>query len=281
MIHPTLTLYVPYYRPASEQRWVEIQCCLARNLASGLFRKVYLFADTHLPGHAALSDPRVTVIPMEHRPTYADVFLHCLTPMPGDWSVMANSDIVFDDTLNLLLMTKGETKPPFFCVTRHTFSYKGGWEADPGADGCQDAWAWQGSPDPSLIQASVKADNGKGLRFGVWGSENRLAYEAHAAGYTVFNPGLAVVAKHYHFADERPLGGRHYQIRGKYMFPIPQKMDGPVMARVGYCHGPGGLEKLTMEELAGRPDVCDCDRCADTPKGYATTVFHKLPLEGA
>lgn len=259
-IHPTISLIVPFYRPKSEQRWVEIRSALSRNLNSGLFSQIALLVDTPIPGLPALSDPRVFVCPLGSRPTYTDAMTiadRFSAEGEEQWIVMANSDIVFGDSLNLLHMIGDQEKPVFICLTRHTFTHDGKWEADPGAHGCQDVWIWR-HPLSSILLRKVEEAN---LRFGVWGSENRLAYEAHSTGHLVVNPGIAIVAKHCHFVDERPLGGRTHQIPGKYMFPLPQRMGEPVMASFAYCHGPGGLESMPFDDLEKMPDECDCSKC--------------------
>lgn len=179
-----MILVVPYFEPPDTERKEELRVCLKRNLQ--LFSEVRLLPEG----------------PNGERQTYAQAWdagtEHRLV-------VVANSDIEFDSSIELLTQLDVGT---LACVTRHeedgSLYYGGKWS--------QDVWAWRNPsefrPDPSL-------------RFGDYGSENRLAHDARAAGMRVVNPSLSIKCTHRHKSRVSSRVVLRPKLPGRYLLVEP------------------------------------------------------------
>jgi len=115
---------------------------------------------------------------------------------------VANSDIYFDDSLNRLKTY--DLRGRLLCVSRREVNKFGRPGKLHNPYRSQDAWIFR-SP-LSSFQC--------GFSLGVLGCDQRLAYEAQAAGLKVTNPCLSIRVWHLHFS-----GVRHYtraRLPGRY-----------------------------------------------------------------
>lgn len=205
MIH----LFVEWYDEKQAKRRAELEECLHRNLDNPAISKVILLTrDGYLiPG---LED-KIRVCKIHRRATYADFFREInATAEPGTVSIIANSDICFDDTLPRICALKPDE---CFALSR--------WEPDPLAlwdrADSQDAWAFNGE---------IRAMNGSAeIELGKPGCDNRIARVLSDAGYKVLNPAKDIRGIHLHAS-----GVRHYQrnetVAGPYLLVPPTSLDG-------------------------------------------------------
>lgn len=209
-----MILYVPWHQPQDARRCTEYQHVLSNNLRCGMFDEVRLLLEEDV--YSVPSDLHLCLIPLGKRCTYHDIFDHARRTVPvGQLVVMANADIIFDESLAMLNGVNNMDQF-FVALTRHTISTTG-WTLDPVGHWGQDAWAWV-NPLRPLGQEDFP--------FGFWGSENRLAYEADKAGYAVLNPSKTIKIKHWHFSNVRTTSGREdNRIHGQYVLPEPQHLE--------------------------------------------------------
>ena len=158
-----VNLFFNHYQDESVQRQFEIDACLKKNRE--IFDNVIL-----VPG----------------RPTFAELF-ELTKDYPDDINCFCNSDIYFTDISMMPVLMEDEC----WALTR--------WEAKEGMYkfhsrlDSQDSWVFKGVVKP------VKAD----FRQGLWGTDNRLAYELKKAGYIIKNPSLTIKTIHLHAIDKR------------------------------------------------------------------------------
>ena len=132
------------------------------------------------------------IVSLEGRPTFNDFFAKASDAEPNDISIIANSDICFEQAIGVTdKMQPGEC----WALSR--------W--DVGSDNIprhfdrgdsQDCWIFKGKPK------KVNANFTPGIR----GCDNRLTAEMSLAGYSVRNPSKTVVSFHIHATGVRRYG---------------------------------------------------------------------------
>jgi hypothetical protein len=122
------------------------------------------------------------VILVEGRPSFKELF-ELSKDYPNDINCYCNSDIYFKCVEKLHNIQHNEC----YAITRTDLM---GTQYAPGS---QDAWVFRGIIKP------IEAD----FTMGLWGCDNRVAYEINKAGYKVINPSLSINLVHLHEKDER------------------------------------------------------------------------------
>jgi hypothetical protein len=187
-----LILLVERYIPKDENRLAEILACTEANERAGVFEEFVPLSNG------------------EDRLRYGQVFRMCAERYPGRVCVLANADIVFDETARLLPFA---VKPKrLVTLTR--------WENDATPrmigqyvnerfySGSQDVWAFVGG---ELVGV------GDRMALGYVGCDQAIAGEAMLAGYAVTNPALSIKTRHVHAGGERLPG--ELSAMGTYAYP--------------------------------------------------------------
>jgi len=180
-----IRLFTTYYQERRPERNAEYEECLRRNLASAVISEIYLLVEgENVPLPAS---PKIRVRKICRRPQYADYFAWIEELVkPDDVSIIANSDIFFDQQLGLFNVWKLPDKTAFALAR---------W--DMGPDGrpvlndrndSQDAWIFRGST------RGVRGD----FHIGVPRCDNRIFFELQEAGFRVMNPAFSFRSYHLH-----------------------------------------------------------------------------------
>jgi len=218
-----VTLFTSYYKDSNPVRQKELDDCLRKNIQNPFISKIVLV------GEEGYSDPKCVHIPHE-RPTYKD-FFRIANETGSEYSILANSDIYFDQSLSRLFSV-GWHKT-LLAISRHDvrrgkqilFDATGwgrkGWS--------QDAWIWKGQ---------IEIDGGDYF-LGLPGCDNKIAYEAQQSGYRVNNPAREVKIYHLHDSNQRnyteqdrvpepylnvPIGRLREVTKGKLLIAQPGKV---------------------------------------------------------
>ena len=184
-------LFTTAYPESNKGRRAELLDCLNRNLNNPHITHVFILTETQgalpLPEHRKLSLRRT-----DHRPTYDDFFAWINEAAgPDDISLIANSDIYFDDSIAMLdsLVDSGR------CLALSR------WDVLPNRSprlfergDSQDVWAFRGQ-----VRAGVRG----GFPLGVYDCDNKIAWELEKAGYKVRNPALGLRTYHLHLGTDR------------------------------------------------------------------------------
>lgn len=182
-----INLFTNWYKSYRDE---ENEACLMANLHNPEINKIYLFCDD---GKEVPDNNKIITVNLTERATY-EHFFHAVNEAHQDISIIANSDIYFDDSLDYLKLLK---ENECFALTRWNDTVNGcvfynRWDS-------QDAWIFKGK-----IKENVFAD----FEIGRLGCDNRIAYELKKAGYIVRNPSLSIRAHHLHLED-RVENGNH------------------------------------------------------------------------
>lgn len=139
----------------------------------------------------------------EGRPTYKDLFSLC----QADYiNVVANSDIYFDETLELCRNMRPEE---CYALSRYD---RGEQRA---TSWSQDAWIFRGEVSEALLEREID------FNLGLPGCDHRIAYEISKAGYKIKNPCLSIKAHHKHESQFRTYTDKN-AIKPPYMQGIPK-----------------------------------------------------------
>jgi spore maturation protein CgeB len=188
-----IRLFINWYQDSKPERAAELELCLSHNLNLSAIDEVVNIGDTPIGNEDRY-------IKHFSRITYNDYF-KVINEIagPDDISIIANLDIVFNDTiLHAVKMQRNEC----YALTRYDATLAGITffnRAD-----SQDVWIFKGKP-PQIVGAD--------FNLGVPGCDNRIAYLLNLNGYLVTNPSLTIKTYHYHNSNIRNyMNARGYSI---------------------------------------------------------------------
>jgi hypothetical protein len=171
-------LLVGYYDEPNPARAVEYEICMRRNLANLLIERVFVFLRPGSQIWPDVAEHRKVTLCYTSAPRlrYSDLFGFASSQLAGKVCVVANSDVLFDDSLEELCSL--ELAGKMLCVSRH----------DSMVPYSQDAWMFE-APLPAM-----EAD----IELGIPSCDNRIAYEAERAGLQLSNPCHTIRVTHVH-----------------------------------------------------------------------------------
>jgi len=188
-------LFMPFYTPRDKTRADELLACLAKNLERSEFTSVCLMVDDDTA--IEIPDPRLSVVRMPNRPTYQDWMTLSHERCPGQISILANSDIYFDQSIGKLADIFATDPSAFVALTRYD---KSGQKLVPhrNPQWSQDMWAFR-----STGQGVTTIETRMCVPLGIPRCDNKIAYLFSVSGYTVYNPFRFIKAIHLHETDLR------------------------------------------------------------------------------
>ena len=208
-----INLFVNYYKAKTEERQKEIDFCFDKNAKNKAIDNLIVFAKLPCSFHDC--DELVDT----DRPTYQDFFNSALK-RPDDINIIANSDIYFDETIQLVNKIKDNE---VYCLTR--------WEYNEGniidfnrmhgapPEWSSDAWIFKGACRLKDCREVTAIDQKTGkfkkipFTLGIPGQDNHIAWKFQQAGYSVSNPSKSIKAIHVHKESSRDYG-HPYRVTG-------------------------------------------------------------------
>jgi hypothetical protein len=185
--------------------------CLHQNLANDLIDNVYLFMEDD--AELNFDSPKIHRIVRKNRPSYQNIFEYCNEHMKNEICIVANADIIFDDTLRFFKSL--DMTMQFYALSRWEISTNDGknWEIEPYENAAsQDVWIFK---TPVLSSDSMNYTMGKP------GCDNKITYHMRELGYTCRNPGKKVVTIHFHPTNFRTYDWNNDRIPGPYLLVAP------------------------------------------------------------
>lgn len=209
-----IRLLTSFYSGSGLQRRAELLECLERNLALTQIDQVcMLLEETATP---VAEQAKLITRPIAVRPKYSDFFhwANELVEADSDVTVIANSDIWFDDSISFLARSLHAGQ----CAALARWDLQ--------SDGSlrlfdvsysQDVWVFRGSIRP------VDSD----FPTGIARCDNRILSQLQAAGYEVINPALTVRAIHLHRGECRhyPVDYSGPQVEPPYAYLRPHALS--------------------------------------------------------
>jgi hypothetical protein len=185
--------------------------CLHQNLANDLIDNVYLFMEDD--AELNFDSPKIHRIVRKNRPSYQNIFEYCNEHMKNEICIVANADIIFDDTLRYFKNI--DMTMQFYALSRWEISTNDGknWEIEPYENAAsQDVWIFK---TPVLSSDSMNYTMGKP------GCDNKITYHMRELGYICRNPGKKVVTIHFHPTNFRTYDWNNDRIPGPYLLVAP------------------------------------------------------------
>lgn len=175
-------LFISYYQDKNQDRQEELDECLSRNITNDLIDEIHLLLEYPL---TLPNNKKIIKAHVKARPSYSVFFeyINSLT-RPEDISILANSDIYFDDTLSLL-GKYSDTQVLALCrydIKNDKAIFMNRWDS-------QDTWIFKG-----IIRAVPDSD----FSLGIGGCDNAIANRLYRAGYNVINPSRTIKTYHLH-----------------------------------------------------------------------------------
>ena len=137
-----MNLIIEYFNSLNHMRNGEFLYCLHENLGNEYIKNVYVFMEED--AELNFDSPKIKRVVRNSRPTYKELFDFCNENHSGEICVVANADIIFDDTLryfNGIDMSK-----TFYALSRWEISTGDGknWEIEPYNNAAsQDSWIFR------------------------------------------------------------------------------------------------------------------------------------------
>lgn len=266
-----IRLFTSYYDEKHHWRKAELDACLLNNIQNRFIDQIIVLVegqwesviiDNSVPVKAMVTwvgvevpiqDDKIITIKTQGRPTFSNFFDEINRfASEDDISIISNSDIYFDDTLELV---KGMKPNECYALSRHEVNEDGseGMFIQKNGDS-SDVWVFKGK-----IQPMSYTDFG----LGILGTDNRIAYEIKQAGYNITNPCLDIKAWHLHCSNIRnydPLIDRQkgnvipppYHIVRPSHLPVPVKEEKIRLLYVGMNtiqNPPNGLTKAFQKHF--------------------------------
>ncbi len=189
-----ITVFTPYFAARTPERQAELDLCLHMNLqCDAVTRLVLLVDDGHQP---PMTHPKLTVRAMPGRPSYLQWIEISAELPPGGASILANTDIYFDDSLRRVHETL--VSPQRFIALSRFEKLGTELKPHPNPRWSQDVWGLrtgQSLPAPLLKALDIP--------LGVPRCDNKIAYLFAVHGWTVHNPMAFVQSVHVHETQQR------------------------------------------------------------------------------
>jgi len=208
-IKGSVYLFMSYFNTGNPSRQAELDECMRHNIADTNITKIYNLGQPY-------NHPKVVNLDYDY-PTYQD-FVEEANLAGGDYSIIANSDIYFDDTIKWI--DKVDLTGTMLALSR--YDMKGGKPVLFAYAHSQDTWIFKGRIDL------------KGLNYqmGKPGCDNRLAYDAMLQGYKVLNPAKDIRTYHLHESNVRNYNESDRLIGGYQPVYISSIMDAGKLRRL-------------------------------------------------
>jgi glycosyltransferase involved in cell wall biosynthesis len=254
-----MILLTPYYLDSCPERQAELDFCLQQNLQNPLITKVILFLDHSLNTQQIkeLHRSKIETFFCDGRCTYQNCLDYANKYLQGEIVLIANTDIFFDETLELL--AEHDLSNQFINLSR--------WEVVginesvvhsqlSASVGSQDAWIFRAPLKPFVAYFPLDKP----------GCDNRIAFEASTVGLRVTNPAFSVRSHHLHLTNIRNYHEQE-RISGPYLLIPPAYLaDDLVGENRSYVYMRGdGQDDITLLNsqaerlLRGLPKTVDCE----------------------
>jgi len=218
-----MILLTTYYKSINEDRNIEINKCLYKNLNNKFIEKIYLL-NNEIFDLGFINDIYNKIIQVivskdnSYRLKYKDAIKFINENLKNKICILSNSDIYFDDSISKINNKTIHNK--FFALLRYDEDLNGNKHIfelhnNPRNDS-QDSWIFR-SP------LNIDLDN-LDFSFGILGCDSIFASLVYETGINISNPCYDIITTHLHNIDFRTYNCDN-RIHGKYCLLPPCKID--------------------------------------------------------
>ena len=211
-----INIFCQFFLPRTEERCAEIRLCLHRNVKNPAVAKIYLLNEQiYTEEELGIASDKIIQIDVSRRLRFSDVFDYISEQNIVGYSVIINSDIFVDETIDRLRSTNLHTSKTMLALLRYEWNEGVPRIFGPRMDS-QDTWIVHSNYIPTVSQRPAFA-----FEFGKPGCDNKIIYLMTILGYTVINDPNHI--KTYHVHQEV---ARDYTIKDR--IPAPYGVIVPV-----------------------------------------------------
>jgi hypothetical protein len=194
-------LFVQYYVDADETRQSEIRACLHKNIQNPFITKVHLLNERiYKNSEIGAKSPKLVQINIGKRLAYSDVFNYINQTNICGYIVIANADILFDQTLENIRYSDIHASKKVFAQLR--YEYNAGYPSASKIFGprydSQDSW---------ILHTNHGIQEKHEILFdfnmGTPGCDNKIIYIFSLLGYDIINHPEFIKTYHYHTSNKR------------------------------------------------------------------------------
>lgn len=170
------------YNSMIPEREAELIECMRRNCENTTITKIFNW------GNMPYDHPKVVNVETDKRPTYQD-FIDAANKEGADYTILANSDLYYDDTLKWI--DKVNLNKVMIALCRYDIV-----NGNPKLEAfswSQGTWIFKGKIELTDVD----------YQLGVKGCDNAIAYDADHQGYKVLNPAKDIKCYHLHKSSFR------------------------------------------------------------------------------
>ena len=183
-----MILLTEYFISDNPDRQKEYETCLGLNIKNTHVEKIILFNSDNSP--LKKDSEKIEMLNVKERPTYKDIFNYCNENLKNEICIIANADIILDDSLSNI--TKENITGKFLALSR--------WDILD--NNKAQLYDWSYSQDCWIYLAPHDLQGGE-YTMGRLGCDNRIAYDAKASGLEVTNPAKLIKTFHLHRSNHR------------------------------------------------------------------------------
>lgn len=206
-----MNLIIEYFNSTNHMRNGEYLYCLHENLGNEYIETVHVFMEEDC--ELNFDSPKIKRVIVKKRPTYQDLFNYCNENLNDQVCIVANADIIFDDTLRYFRGINMDKT--FYALSRWEISTGDGknWEIEPFDNAAsQDTWIFK---TPIPVSSKMNYTMGKP------GCDNKVVYHMRELGYICRNPGKKVITIHFHPTNWKTYHPSEDRIPGPYLLISP------------------------------------------------------------
>ena len=211
-------LFMQFYVDSNSARQLEIRTCLYKNAENRFVRKIHLLNERlYTAKELGVKSTKIVQHIVGHRLKYADVFRYIVQYNVKGYIMIANSDILFDQSLENLLYSDLPITKTLIAQTRYEYN-----PIDPSLSrifgpryDSQDVWILHSN-------FCINASQSKLFEFhmGIPGCDNKLIYLFSLLGYHIVNDPAFIRTLHYHTSQKRNYSEKD-KIQPNYGMIIP------------------------------------------------------------
>ena len=241
-------LFMQYYIDSSDARQKEIRACLTNNLQNPYIRKVHMLNERiYTNKEIGVKSAKINQTVIGRRLSYSDIFEYINDNDIQGYIIIANSDILFDLTLENLLYSDIHLSKKMFAQLRYELN-----PSNPSASAIfgprydsQDVWILHTNYGITPEQQQLFQ-----FHMGIPGCDNHLVHLFTILGYEVINHPAFIQTVHYHTTQKRNYDPAN-QMVATYGLVIPYGYS------MGQCVNSIGRLNTEYSNISQMPQLSD------------------------
>ena len=228
-----IILITQFYISTNASRQKEIIDTLIYNLNNPFINVIYLITEKSysldklgLPEN--INTSKIKLVNINARMKYSDAFNIVSQHELKGYIIVANSDIIFDNTIKNLYVSNASLERKVYCLLRFEYTNSDTTKCDIYGNGCncsQDTWIFH--TNYNILPEHIKLFN---FELGVPGCDNHITYIFSSLGFKLYNEPYFIKTYHNHSSNFRTYNNSN-RIYGQYIIlnPLLYKNNKPII----------------------------------------------------